>query len=387
MPLKATRLALCLTAVLAVAASPVGAQFPGVTLPPAGDNQKSVVTQYMGKVAVTITYNSPDVHSPTGEDRTGNIWGGLVPWGMVNLGFGTAKESPWRVGANENTVFEVSHDVTVEGQPLAAGRYGLHMIPGESEWVVVFSKNSTSWGSFFYDPAEDALRVTVKPEKSEYREWMTFEFLDRQWDTTLVALAWENLRVPFRVRVPDPVGFYVAELAMELRSSPGFNWQGWNAAANFVLARDGEGKHLEQALVWAEKAISDPFAGQASFATLRTKAQVLERLGRADEAKATLVQALDHGATTPGQIHGFGRQLIAQGKAAQALEVLQHSHRRFAGAWPTEVGLARAYAAVGNAQEALAHARIALEQAPDEVNKTGLAAMIAKLEKGDTAVN
>lgn len=367
----------------AVGAAPLLAQFPGVTLPPVGDNQKSVTTQYMGKVAVTLTYNSPDVHSPTGEDRTGKIWGGLVPWGMVNLGFGTATESPWRGGANENTTFEVSHDVTVEGQPLAAGRYGLHLIPGETEWTVVFSKNSTSWGSFFYDPAEDALRVTVKPEKSAYREWLSYEFIDRQWDTTLVALEWENLRVPFRVRIPDPVGFYVAELKKELRSSPGFSWQGWNAAANFLVNRDTEGKHLEQALEWAEAAIAAPFGGEANFTTLGTKAQVLERLGRADEAKAALSTALEHPATTVFQIHGLGRQLLAQGKTDRALEVFQVNHRRFAGAWPTEVGLARGYAAVGNNAEALVHAKKALAQAPDEVNKKSLTQMVEKLEKGE----
>jgi len=146
---------------------PAAAQ-PGLTLPPGGDNQKTVVTQYMGQVAVTLAYNSPDVTSPAGEDRTGKIWGQLVPYGMANLGFGTATESPWRTGANENTTFTVSHDVLVQGQPLAAGTYGLHTIPGEDEWTYIFSNNSTSWASYFYDPAEDALRVTAKPEEAPF---------------------------------------------------------------------------------------------------------------------------------------------------------------------------------------------------------------------------
>ncbi len=143
-------LSLVLLAAL-LAPAPAAAQFPGVTLPPGGDNQRCVVTQYMGMASVTIDYNSPDVHSPTGEDRTGKIWGGLVPYGMTDLGFGTCKECPWRVGANENTTITFSHDVKLQGEPLAAGTYGLHMVAGEDEWTIIFSRNSTAWGSFFYD--------------------------------------------------------------------------------------------------------------------------------------------------------------------------------------------------------------------------------------------
>lgn len=122
-----------------------------VTLPPSGGNQKSSIIQHIGLVEVRIDYSSPDVTSPTGQDRRGKIWGQLVPYGLTNLGFGSGAPSPRRAGANENTVFTVSHDVLIEGQQLAAGNYGLHMIAEEGDWRVVFSNNSTSWGSFFYD--------------------------------------------------------------------------------------------------------------------------------------------------------------------------------------------------------------------------------------------
>ncbi|HMB54289.1 MAG TPA: DUF2911 domain-containing protein, partial [Thermoanaerobaculia bacterium] len=163
-------------AALALPALPAAAQ--GLTLPPSGANQKSSVIQNIGLVEVRIDYSSPDVTGPQGQDRRGHIWGELVPYGMNNLGFGTASESPWRAGANENTVFTVSHDVRVEGEPLAAGSYGLHMIPapeGEA-WTVIFSNESTAWGSFFYDPAEDALRVEVEAEKAPFREWLAYDF-------------------------------------------------------------------------------------------------------------------------------------------------------------------------------------------------------------------
>ena len=379
---KPSRLLLLgVAAVLVLIALPAAAQ-PGLTLPPPGDNQKTVVTQYMGQVAVMLTYNSPDVTSPAGEDRTGKIWGELVPYGMANLGFGTAAESPWRTGANENTTIEFSHDVLVEGQKLAAGVYGLHTIPGEDEWTFIFSDNSSSWGSFFYDPAEDALRVTARPEKAPFAEWLTFEFPDRQWDSTVVALHWENLRVPFRVEVPNPVDLYVATIENELRNSPGFSWNNWSAAANFVLTRDDEGEHLEKALQWADRAVTAPFIGQANWQTLSTKAQVLERLGRTDEAKETMQAALEHGATTAGQIHQYARQLIGQGRGADAVETAKFAHQRFAGAWPTEVTLVRALSAVGDYEAAAEHAHVALEQAPNDPNKQNLQTMIEQLEQG-----
>src|SRR5215203_1432629 len=225
------RSAFLLAAVLATV--PAAAQQPGLTLPPSGDNQYGSVSQGIGPVRLIVEYNSPDVHGPAGEDRRGKIWGALVPYGMADLGFGTCgKECPCRGGSYENTVFTTSHDVMVQGKSLPAGSYGLFFIPGAEEWTVVFSKNHTSWGSYFYDAKEDALRVTAKPEKSEYNEWLTYEFTDRQPDKATVALKWEDLQVPFTVSV-DVDQVYLSALRNELRSSPGFNADSWIAAAQF----------------------------------------------------------------------------------------------------------------------------------------------------------
>ena len=157
-----------LCVVVVAAATAVSAQ--SLTTPPGGGNQRSVVTQYMGMVSVTVDYNSPDVTSPAGEDRSGKIWGQLVPWGIAPNpfypNFGTAEEMPWRVGANQNTKITFSHDVEIEGQALAAGTYALFMAPGEEEWTVIFNRNSSAWGSFFWDPELDALQVKVKSENT-----------------------------------------------------------------------------------------------------------------------------------------------------------------------------------------------------------------------------
>lgn len=371
---------LAATAIAALFALPGEAQFPGLTLPPSGENQHSTVTQGIGLVSVTVDYNSPNVHSPTNEDRRGKIWGGLVPFGLANLGFGTCGDQcPWRGGANENTVFRVSHDVLVQGKPLPAGSYGLHFIPGKDEWTIVFSKNSTSWGSFSYDAKEDALRVTAKPEKSEYHEWLTYEFIDRQPAEATVALKWEDLALPWKIAVPNINELYLAKIRQELRNSTGFNWQNWNQAALFCLSNK---VNLEEGLRWAERATDATTVGQENFTTLATLAQLQEANGKAEDAKKTFDRAINHRTTGVLDLHQLGRQLIAQGKSAEALRVFELNAKRNPGEWPVEVGLTRGLSAVGRNQEALEHARAALKQAPDSFNRTSLETMIKKLEAG-----
>jgi hypothetical protein len=349
-----------------------------ITLPPDGDNQRAEVVQQIGLVRVSVEYRSPDVHGPTGEDRRGKIFGGLVPWGIHDLGFNNRK-GPWRAGANENTVLSVSHAVTIDGQPLPAGRYGVHMLAGEREWTVIFSKNFSSWGSFSYDPAEDVLRVTVKPEKAPYREWLTYDFTDRRPDRATVALLWEEVRVPFTIAVPDIAALYIDNMRLELRNAAGFRWQSWQAAAQYCLQQN---RNLPEALTWAETAIALPGIGQANFATLSTKAAILEKLSRTTEAATARAAALDAPAASVFEIHQYGRQLLTQGKPKDALAVFEKNAKRFGDTWPVHVGLARGHSANGDFKTALKHAELALTQAPDELNRKSLADAVARLKQG-----
>lgn len=361
-----------------LAALPLGAQ--SVTLPPSGDNQKASVVQHIGLVEVRVDYSSPDVHAPDGSDRRGKIWGELVPYGWAEDGFGTCgKKCPWRGGANENTVFTTTHDILVEGQPLAAGRYGLHFVPGASEWLVIFSRNSTSWGHYTYDEAEDALRVTAKPETAPYREWLTYEFTDRRGDRATLALAWEELAVPIRISVPNADELYHENLRRELRNAQGFTSEGWRQAAEFLIARK---LHLEDAETWARNAIALPFVGRESFTTLKTLADAEAANGKAAEAKATMARALAHPTATPIDFYQYARPMIRAGQPAEALAIFQQAAARFPGAWPTDVGVARAYSAMGDYGKALEHARAALAIAPDDLNRKNLERMIGLLEQG-----
>jgi len=368
-----------IASVSALLAGAVWAQFPGLTLPPSGGNQKAATVQFIGPVRVSIEYSSPKVHGPDGKDRRGQIWGKLVPYGLTDLGFGNNKPDPWRAGANENTVFEVSHDVTIEGKALPAGRYGLHMIAGPEEWTLILSKNSSAWGSFFYDDSQDALRVTVKPQKHDYREWLTYEFTARRPDEATAELQWEDLAVPWTIKVPNVNEIYLSKLRQELTTVPGFSYQGYAAAAQFTVRT---GADLEQGLKWADAAISMPFIGQKNFTTLNTKAQVLAKMGRNEEAGKIMQTALRLPETTVFEIHQYGRQLIAEKKTAEALAVFQLNAERNGDAWPVHVGLARGYAATGDTKKALEHAKIAVTQAPDSLNRQNLEAMVKDLSEG-----
>jgi hypothetical protein len=158
---------------------------------------KASVMQRLGtNTDITIDYSRPGV-------KGRKIWGGLVPYGMAP---GTqesgGKPFPWRAGANENTTIEVSKDVLIEGKQLPAGKYGIHMIPSEKEWTIIFSKNNSAWGSFSYNQAEDALRVTVTPVKAPHMEWLTYGFDDLAGTSATAYLRWDNLKVPFKIKLP-----------------------------------------------------------------------------------------------------------------------------------------------------------------------------------------
>jgi hypothetical protein len=157
---------------------------------------KASVSQRLGTdVDITIEYSRPGV-------KGRKIWGDLVPFGL-NPGnkYSNNKPYPWRVGANENTTIEFKKDILVEGKPLPAGKYGIHMIPSEKDWTIIFSKKNDAWGSFDYNQEQDALRVTVTPVKAPHQEWMMFGFDDLAGTSATAYLHWEQLKVPFKIKL------------------------------------------------------------------------------------------------------------------------------------------------------------------------------------------
>jgi hypothetical protein len=358
---------------LALLALPGLALAKDITLPPSGDNQFCSVTQGIGLVRVTIEYSSPNVHAPDGKDRAGHIWGELVPYGLYDLGYNDCKSCPWRGGANENTTFTVSHPVKVEGQELPAGTYGLFFIAGKDEWTVIFSKNHASWGAFWYDPKEDQLRITVKPQESDYHEWLSYEFTDRETDHATVALKWEKLQVPIRITVDDMPGVFVENLRQEFRNAQAFKWQNYREAAIYCLTSKS---HLDQGLAWAKEAVSRPGNGVANCQTVSVLAELQLANGMKDEGTKTMERAIAMPDATPVDLHQIARFQQISGNNELALRVFKLNAKRFPNQWPVNVGLARAAAISGDHRAAVAYARKALEQAPDDMNKKNLEGLI-----------
>ena len=351
-----------------------------LSLPPNGGNQKSIVRQYIGPLAFAeIAYSSPDV---AGRE---NLWGGVVPHGMNAFGFGAStadNPSPWRAGANENTVIEFSHDVKLQGKDVKAGKYGLHMVTAESgPWTIILTDETNAWGSFFYHPGQEVVRVETTPEEVGFHEYLTYEFTDRQANQTTAALIWGKKKVPFTIEVPDNNEAILAQVESELTSSAGFQSNSWAQAANWA---SGAGYH-DKALAWADAAIAAPFVGQKNFNTLQTKATVLFNMNKMDEAITVMDEAIKEPAATAFQIHGYGRQLIAQDRKDRALEVFKYNQKRFDGVWPTNYGLARGYSAKGDYKNALKYLKIAKTKVPqgDTINGPVIDANIARLEKGE----
>ena len=352
-------------------------------LPASGANQRASVSQQVGPVTVTISYSSPRVVLK-GDDRHGKIWGKLVPYGLTELDFNDCKSCPWRAGANENSVFTVSDEVKVQGKSLPAGTYGLFAITGPEEWTFIFSKNATSWGSYWYDPKEEVLRVTAKPAKDEYHEWLTYDFVVREPAKATVALKWEDLEVPLAITVDDAPARWVAKMRDELRGYTGFYWENWQRAADYCLQNK---INLPEALEWAQRGAGPNFGGDSQVQALATLARAQAANGKEAESAKTWDKAINLPGATAVQIHQVGRGLVAEGKVQQALSVFQTNAKRFPNQWPVHVGLMRGYAGVGDAKRALEEGRLALKQAPDEPNKKVLLEAIARLEKGDTKIN
>jgi tetratricopeptide (TPR) repeat protein len=353
---------------------PAGASLAkDITLPPSGDNQFSSVTQGIGLVRVTIEYSSPNVHAPDGKDRAGHIWGELVPYGLYDLNYNNCKTCPWRGGSNENTVFTVSHPVKIEGQALPAGSYGLFFIAGKEEWTVIFSKNSKSWGAFWYDPSEDQLRVQVKPVECEYNEWLTYEFIDRETDHATVALKWEKLEVPIKITVDDMPGLYVANLRQEFRNAQAFKWQTFREAAIYCLTSK---QNYEQGLAWAQEAVSRPGTGVRNIQTLSVVAELQIAMGNKAEGEKTMEQAFASRDANPQDIHGIARFQQISGNNDYARKIFLMNAKRFPNEWPVNVGLARAAAIAGDNKAAVVYAQKAMAQAPDEGNKKNLENLI-----------
>jgi tetratricopeptide (TPR) repeat protein len=335
-----------------LAASAAFAQSVQLNLP--RDSQRASVSQRIGITDITVNY-----HRPLVKNRA--IWGKVVPHGQV-----------WRAGANENTTITFTDPVSVEGQPLDKGTYGLHMIPNQDQWTVIFSKTNTAWGSFTYKESEDALRVTVKPQAVDFHEALAYDIDQPGEDSAIVTMRWEKVAVPFKVSVK--VNEIVeASLHRQMRGLTQYTWDGWDDAATYLLAHKID---LPEALEYENRSIGV----EDRYDNNLTKSQILDAMGKKDEAKAAHDKAL--AIATPQQLHQYAFQLKGEKKDEEAYAVWSKNAKDHPDLWFTHSGMARVYSAKGDFDNALKEMKIAETSAPEQ-NKVFIEAFIKRLEAKD----
>lgn len=304
-------------------------------------SQAASVSQRIGLTDITINY-----HSPLAKGRT--IWGELVPYNEV-----------WRAGANENTTLAVSTDVTIEGQLLKAGKYGLHMIPGEKEWTIIFSKNADAWGSFFYSQKEDVLRVKTTAFIAPAQDWLSYTFTSPASQSVTAELHWEKLVIPIKISVDVPETVYQS-MKQELTNINGFFWQGHNQAASYCIDNN---IHLDEAMVWIDRSIGI----QKVFPNQLTKARLLAKQGKQQEADAMTKEAF--ALADEAQLNTYGYELMGKGKTKEAIDIFNLNIKKFPGSWNAYDSLGEAMLASGDKKNALIQYKTALAKSPDNQKK------------------
>ncbi len=335
---------------IALGAVPALCQVPPLELPQA--SPKASVGQTVGLTDIEIDYHRPAVNKR-------KVWGELVPY-----------NDPWRAGANENTTITFSSPVTVGGKPLPAGTYGIHMIPTEKDWTVALSHVATAWGSFSYDPKEDAARFTVTPRPAEFQERLQYRFENPTDDSTTAVLSWEKLEVPIPIQV-DTKAVVFANLKGQMRGLPRFGWQGWNQAAQWTVANDYE---IDQGLAWADQSIGL----QKTFANQRTKAALLEKKGDTKAAQELRDQAMK--TATEADINVVGYQLLGQKKNDEAIAMFRKNVKDHPDSWNTYDSLGEALAATGDKKAAIDNYAKALSMTNDPAQKKRINGILTRLK-------
>jgi len=239
------------------------------------------VTQTIGISTVNVNYSRPSV-------KGREIWGKLVPYGWNVQAFGLGNSAPWRAGANENTIITFSHPVKVEGHDIPPGSYGLfYVINADNSGEVILSKDTKSWGSFFYIAADDVMRAPIHVRDNNMTESLTYDFSNVTKNTAELDLNWEKKTFPVKLEFATD-DIVIANAKEELRGARSFNFVGPASAANYALTNKVA---LDQALIWSNQAL----AQNPSFAMVNLKANVIKARGDSVAAEHLIDSASAYG--------------------------------------------------------------------------------------------
>jgi hypothetical protein len=333
---------------LTLFALPLTGYSQGITQPRT-PSPGAVVTQNVGISKITVNYSRPSVKGRP-------VWGQLVPYGWNKQGFGNNLDAPWRAGANENTTITLSHDAMIEGKPAPAGTYGLFLVINQDNTgEAILSKDSRSWGSFWYVAANDQLRAPIKiRDVATHTETLTYDFINADKNSVELVLNWEKKQFPVKVTfaVDDIV---MANASEELKGTVGFNWQGYASAANYALQNK---TNTEQALKWIDQAIQQ----NKSFNTLNVKAGLLTASGKASEGESLMKEAV--AMANENELNLYGYQLLGQNNFDKAIEMLTLNTTRHPESANAFDSLGEAYALKGDSKNAIKYFKKSLSMNP-----------------------
>jgi TolA-binding protein len=313
----------------------------------------ATVSQTIGISTVTVNYSRPSV-------KGRQIWGGLVPYGWNKQGFGAGNDAPWRAGANENTVLRLSHPATIEGHAVPAGDYGLFfVINQDNTGEVILSKDSRSWGSFWYDPQHDEMRAKINLRTISQTEQLTYDFQGINRTSAELVLNWEKMQFPVKIEF-DVDNIVINNAAEELKGTTGFNWQGYASAAGYAVQNKVD---YDKALEWIDKAI----AMNSNFTTLRTKAEILSATGKTAEAENLTKDAV--AVSTENELNNYGYQLLANNEQDKAIELFIVNTQRNPKSANVFDSLGEAYALKGDKKNAIVNFKKALSLNPSANTK------------------
>ena len=294
------------------------AQTPPLAIKPLRPSQKATVMQTVGVTDITITYSRPPVNKRTifadappemealhkGEATLDNQNERKPGWPIVPY------NHVWRAGANEATLFQVTDDVLINGQPLKAGSYSMHTIPGKDEWTIIFNNDPGQWGSFSYDAAKDALRVKTKPQAAgDNQEWLVYTFDPVTDNSATVNLRWEKVRVPFTVEVKDVKAAWRKHADEMIAANP----TAGQLPAQVAQTLYARFKDYEQALNYVEQSIKV----KETFGNLSLKSNILWDMGKKDEAKTVADAAIAKGKADKVNTAAFEKRVADRTAAKQ----------------------------------------------------------------------
>lgn len=225
------------------------------------------VFEKIGTAKLTVAYSRPAV-------KGREIWGGLVPYGVV-----------WRLGANDATTLEVSEACKVAGHELEAGTYALFAVPEKDRWTIVVNAQPKQWGAYFRDPKKDVFSFEVTPSAGPHQEWMEFRLHPESAKSVRVELAWEKLRVSFPVEV-DVNGIVWKKLDAARAAAGPKDYLDFYQSARF--ARE-TGERKAEAAAWLDEGMK---RGD-SFWMDELKGDLLADAGRYAEAAPHLEKAIE----------------------------------------------------------------------------------------------